>query len=79
MEASDVLTRAWAAVQASGVPESLYEPAFREAVLLLTNPREMSQATSKADSIGATSEVRAEEIGTSTAIDTEALIQRFGS
>lgn len=32
MEANELLRRAWEAVEASGVPESLYETAFREAL-----------------------------------------------
>ena len=35
MEPNDILKKAWDAVQASGVPESMHETAFREAVAIL--------------------------------------------
>lgn len=36
MDADEVLAKAWQAVQNSGVPESLYDTAFKEAVQLLS-------------------------------------------
>jgi hypothetical protein len=38
MDPNEVLTKAWTAVQESGVPESLYETAFKEAVALIAKP-----------------------------------------
>jgi hypothetical protein len=35
MEPNEILKKAWEAVQASGVPESMYEAAFREAVAIV--------------------------------------------
>lgn len=35
MEADEILAKAWQAVQSSGVPEELYETAFKEAVEIL--------------------------------------------
>jgi hypothetical protein len=39
MDPDEVLKKAWTAVEASGVPESLYEAAFQAAVTLFTPPR----------------------------------------
>ncbi|WP_144800878.1 hypothetical protein [Curtobacterium sp. BH-2-1-1] len=45
MDPNDVLKKAWVAVEASGVPESLYETAFQTAVRLLTGPNPQAAAS----------------------------------
>lgn len=77
MEASEVLTKAWSAVQASGVPESLYEVAFREAVALLKSSNGARRTPPPA--VGGTADREAAtEAGEEVAqVDTEALLQTF--
>jgi len=48
VDAEEVLTKAWAAVEASGVPKELYELAFKEAVGLLSKTV-MAQPVSRAE------------------------------
>lgn len=77
MEASEVLTKAWSAVQASGVPEGLYEVAFREAVALLKGTNGTRLKAPLVDEAGAPAEAATEGAAEAAQVDTEALIQKF--
>jgi len=76
MEADEVLTKAWSAVQASGVPEALYEVAFREAVALLKGTNGARRAASPADGTAAADGANDGAVEAAP-VDTEALIQKF--
>lgn len=76
MEADEVLTKAWSAVQASGVPEGLYEVAFREAVALLKGTSGARRAAPPADGTAA-AEGANDGVVEAAPADTEALIQKF--
>lgn len=45
MEPHEVLAKAWAEVELAGLPETLHQVAFREAVSLLSGPRDRQVAT----------------------------------
>jgi len=77
LEASEVLTKAWSAVQESGVPESLYEVAFREAVALVSGPPVARRTTPTASPVRSSAEAPAESAQSAADVDTEALLQRF--
>ncbi|MEV8174961.1 hypothetical protein [Microbacterium sp. NPDC079176] len=77
MEASDILTKAWSAVQASGVPEGLYEVAFREAVALLKGANAPRRTPPRVDETGAGAEAATEGPAEVAEVDTEALIHKF--
>lgn len=81
MEANEVLTKAWSAVQGSGVPEDLYEVAFREAVALIKATNGLRQPSLRADEAGAGAGVGAKVATEGSAegveVDTEALIHKF--
>jgi hypothetical protein len=49
MEPNEILKKAWEAVQASGVPESMHEAAFREAVAIIRDEGEGSTQVLSAD------------------------------
>ncbi len=78
MDANEVLSKAWSAVQASGVPESLYEVAFKEAVALLLPGRSVAPVPAASAPVPLLGE--GEEVGAidgSPDIDTDALLRRF--
>lgn len=81
MEANEVLTKAWAAVKESGVPESLYEAAFKEAVALIAKPASDGPAGERGQrpNSGASANSGAAQDETVKSSDTDAALQRFAS
>jgi hypothetical protein len=74
MDAREVLTQAWDAVQQSGVPESLYDTAFKEAVSLISAPAGRRSNPPKPPAGSGGGEASTDESGTEN-LDTDALTQ----